>query len=113
MSLDLASLVAVDVHTHAEVSEHGHQSLPDDLMAASSAYFKTTDGRAPSLDELATYYRERRMAAVVFTVDSEHELGHAPVPNDDVARAALFFSCEDSGFTTGTELPVDGGFSWT
>jgi NAD(P)-dependent dehydrogenase (short-subunit alcohol dehydrogenase family) len=31
---------------------------------------------------------------------------------DDVARAALFFSCDDSGFTTGTELPVDGGFSW-
>jgi len=30
----------------------------------------------------------------------------------DVANAALFFSCEDSGFTTGTELPVDGGFSW-
>lgn len=30
----------------------------------------------------------------------------------DVARAALFFSTEDSGFTTGTELPVDGGFSW-
>lgn len=31
---------------------------------------------------------------------------------DDVARAALFLSTEDSGFTTGTELPVDGGFSW-
>ena len=31
---------------------------------------------------------------------------------DDVSRAALFFSTEDSGFTTGTELPVDGGFSW-
>jgi 3-oxoacyl-[acyl-carrier protein] reductase len=30
----------------------------------------------------------------------------------DVARAALFFSTGDSGFTTGTELPVDGGFSW-
>lgn len=30
----------------------------------------------------------------------------------DVARATLFFSTEDSGFTTGTELPVDGGFSW-
>lgn len=30
----------------------------------------------------------------------------------DVAKAALFFSTEDSGFTTGTELPVDGGFSW-
>jgi NAD(P)-dependent dehydrogenase (short-subunit alcohol dehydrogenase family) len=31
---------------------------------------------------------------------------------EDVVRAALFFSTEDSGFTTGTELPVDGGFSW-
>jgi NAD(P)-dependent dehydrogenase (short-subunit alcohol dehydrogenase family) len=31
---------------------------------------------------------------------------------EDVARAALFFTSEDSGFTTGTELPVDGGFSW-
>jgi NAD(P)-dependent dehydrogenase (short-subunit alcohol dehydrogenase family) len=30
----------------------------------------------------------------------------------DVALAALFLSTEDSGFTTGTELPVDGGFSW-
>lgn len=30
----------------------------------------------------------------------------------DVAKAALFLSTEDSGFTTGTELPVDGGFSW-
>lgn len=31
---------------------------------------------------------------------------------EDVANAALFFSTEASGFTTGTELPVDGGFSW-
>jgi NAD(P)-dependent dehydrogenase (short-subunit alcohol dehydrogenase family) len=31
---------------------------------------------------------------------------------EDVAKAALFVSCEDSGFTTGTELPVDGGLSW-
>ncbi len=31
---------------------------------------------------------------------------------EDVARATLFFSTEDSGFTTGAALPVDGGFSW-
>ena len=31
---------------------------------------------------------------------------------DDVARAALFFSTEDSAFITGAVLPVDGGFSW-
>ena len=31
---------------------------------------------------------------------------------DDVARAALFFSTEDSAFTTGAWIPVDGGFAW-
>lgn len=31
---------------------------------------------------------------------------------EDVASAALFFSTEDSGFTTGSWLPVDGGFAW-
>jgi NAD(P)-dependent dehydrogenase (short-subunit alcohol dehydrogenase family) len=30
----------------------------------------------------------------------------------DVARAALYFSSDDSSFTTGTELTVDGGFCW-
>lgn len=30
----------------------------------------------------------------------------------DVAAAALFLTSDDSAFTTGTELPVDGGFSW-
>ena len=57
-------------------------------MAASAEYFKAGDGRAPTLDDLADHYRERRMAAVVFTVDSEHQTGHPPIPNDDVARAA-------------------------
>lgn len=31
---------------------------------------------------------------------------------EDVTRAALFFSTEDSAFTTGAALPVDGGFAW-
>jgi 3-oxoacyl-[acyl-carrier protein] reductase len=31
---------------------------------------------------------------------------------DDVAKAALFLSCEDSAFTTGAALSVDGGMSW-
>lgn len=32
--------------------------------------------------------------------------------SNEVARAALFLSSEDSGFTTGAEIPIDGGFSW-
>lgn len=31
---------------------------------------------------------------------------------DDIAQAALFLTVADSGFITGTALPVDGGFSW-
>ena len=31
---------------------------------------------------------------------------------EDVVRAALFFSTDDSAFTTGAALPIDGGFSW-
>ncbi|HEX7819677.1 MAG TPA: SDR family NAD(P)-dependent oxidoreductase [Sphingobium sp.] len=31
---------------------------------------------------------------------------------EDIVRAALFLSCEDSAFSTGVALPVDGGFSW-
>jgi NAD(P)-dependent dehydrogenase (short-subunit alcohol dehydrogenase family) len=31
---------------------------------------------------------------------------------NDVAASALFFTTEDSAFTTGAWLPVDGGFAW-
>lgn len=31
---------------------------------------------------------------------------------EDIARAALYLSSDDSAFTTGTEIIVDGGFSW-
>lgn len=31
---------------------------------------------------------------------------------EDVARAALYLSCSDSSFATGTEIVLDGGFSW-
>ena len=67
---------AIDVHVHIEVDDHGHHSLPDDLVEAASRYF-SADGPRPDLDSVAAYYRERRMAAVVFTVDAETQLGHA------------------------------------
>ena len=31
---------------------------------------------------------------------------------DDIARAALYLSSDDSSFATGTEIVLDGGFSW-
>ena len=88
--IDLDALVAIDVHTHAEVSDGTATArLPDALMAASAKYFKAGDGRAPRpLDELAEHYRERRMAAVVFTVDAEPSTGHPPIANEDDRRGA-------------------------
>jgi hypothetical protein len=68
--LDLDALVAIDVHTHAEISDAGHCSLPDRFLSASATYFGTGD------------------AAVIFTVDTESFTGHPPIPNEQVAAAA-------------------------
>jgi predicted TIM-barrel fold metal-dependent hydrolase len=87
--MDLAELTAIDVHTHAEVSSRGDASLDDALNDASSAYFGIDKAaRKPTLEETAAFYRERKMAAVVFTVDAEHATGTPPVPNEEVAEAA-------------------------
>ena len=87
-TLDLDALVAIDVHTHAELGEHGELSLPDELMAAAATYFRAFGGRPPAIDVMAQLYRERRMAAVVFTVDSEAVTGQPPIPNEYVAEQA-------------------------
>lgn len=86
-ALDLDSLVAIDVHVHIEMDAHGHNSLPDDLAAAAAAYFKN-GGLQPELDAVADYYRQRSMAAVVFTVDATTNLGHEPVSSAEIAEGA-------------------------
>lgn len=86
-NLDLDTLGAIDVHVHVEIDGHGHASLPDDLVAAASKYF-AADATRPDLDSIAAYYRERRMAAVVFTVDAETGLGHSPISSADIAEGA-------------------------
>jgi hypothetical protein len=81
----LDDLVAIDVHTHANVSSGGHLSMPDAFEAAKNQYFKSA--AAPTVPELAAYYRERRIAAVVFTIDAESALGHSPISSEEIAAA--------------------------
>ena len=69
-AIDLTSIRAIDVHTHIEADDHGHLSLDQELMDASAAYFKADQMRTPTLDQVAQHYRERQMAAIVFTVDA-------------------------------------------
>ncbi|WP_406690458.1 amidohydrolase family protein [Saccharopolyspora sp. ID03-671] len=80
-------LVAIDVHTHAEISRDGHLSLSPELFGASEKYFKAEGHRQPGIAEMADHYRQRRMAAVVFTVDAEHATGHPRIANEEVAQS--------------------------
>ena len=88
LDMDIKSLVAIDVHTHAEVS----RKVRDDPMwkavqEASAHYFKD-ERPPPTISEVAVYYRERKMACVIFPVDMESTTGIERVPNEEVAEVA-------------------------
>lgn len=85
--IDIESIKALDMHVHIETDGHGHHSLPQHLIDAANSYFKVETQR-PTLDEIADYFRERHMAAVVFTVDAETALGHSPIDSFDIAEGA-------------------------
>jgi predicted TIM-barrel fold metal-dependent hydrolase len=90
--MDVEALTAIDVHTHAEIGEDGRGSLSPELLGASETYFKAYGHRQPTIAETAAYYRERRMAAVVFTVDAEHATGHPRIANEEVAAGCAAHS---------------------
>jgi predicted TIM-barrel fold metal-dependent hydrolase len=76
------------MHTHVEADRHGHFALDQELLDASAAYFKAGQSRTPTLDDIAQHYRERSMAAVVFTVDAESATGHTPLSSEEIAEGA-------------------------
>jgi uncharacterized protein len=84
--IDLDHVRAIDVHTHAEVSLAGHDGLPPALRAGAAKYFGNDE--LPTAQIVADYYRERSLAAVVFSVDTESVTGVAPVPNEEIAAIA-------------------------
>lgn len=86
-AIDVDRLDAIDTHVHIEVGADGHPSLPPALAEAASRYFKS-DGVTPDLASVAGYYRQRRMAAVVFTVDARTQLGHAPISSESIIEQA-------------------------
>jgi uncharacterized protein len=88
MSIDIDTVVAIDVHTHAERSAQGEEDeVALEYLAAAKRYFGG-EPRRPSTQEVADYYRERNMAAIVFTVDDESGMGRRRVSNEEVAEVA-------------------------
>lgn len=90
-TINAEAITALDVHVHVEVDSSGRQSLPSALTAASGQYFGSED-RSPSLESIAQQYRDRRMAAVVFTVDARTNLDHAPNSVEEIAKSAAAHS---------------------
>jgi uncharacterized protein len=86
--MDIENLVAIDMHTHAEVSSR----VPNDpnwkmFEEASEHYFKDERPRM-TISEIAAYYRVRKMACVIFPVDMESTTGIERIPNEEVAEVA-------------------------
>src|SRR4026209_1224062 len=79
-TIDVDRLVAFDVHVHLE---HTGDETEADKHAA--AYFK--GGSARDAASLAEYYRSRKMACVIFTVD-ETLTGTPRLSNDEVVEFA-------------------------
>jgi uncharacterized protein len=86
--MNVDALVAIDIHTHAEVST---RMLPDEAEAealeARGRYFRY-EVKHPTIVQMAEYYRSRKMAFVVFTVDHERGMGIKRISNEEVAESA-------------------------
>jgi predicted TIM-barrel fold metal-dependent hydrolase len=87
-AIDLDKLTAIDVHVHAERNADEPQDpVTEELLAAASSYFGSAPNQ-PTAQDVADYYRERNMLAVVFTVDDEAGMGRKRLGNAEVLQAA-------------------------
>jgi len=88
VSIDLDTIVAIDVHTHAERNAgEAPDPVTTEILDAAAAYFGGHPTQ-PTAQEVADYYRERHMLAIVFTVDDEAGMGRRRIGNTEVLEAA-------------------------
>ena len=85
--MKIADLIAIDFHTHAEVScWNPFDNYGEDIDRAADKYFGSS--RRPTIDETVAYYREKNIGLIMFTVDSETQTGRRRIPNEEIAEAA-------------------------
>ncbi len=88
MAIDVDSLTAIDVHVHAE---RNTDDAPDEVtveyLEAAARYFGGSPPQ-PTAYEVADYYRERNMVAVLFNVDDEAGMGRPRLGSEEVLAAA-------------------------
>jgi uncharacterized protein len=87
LTMNTNDLIAIDIHTHAEVScRNPFDSYGEEYDRAADKYFGSN--RRPTIAETVAYYRERKIGLVMFTVDSEAQLGRRRIPNEEICDAA-------------------------
>ena len=88
LKIDLDALIAIDIHTHAEMST---RLLPDEAEAealeARGRYFRY-EVKHPTIAQMAAQYRAKKIAFVIFTVDHERGMGIRRILNEEVAESA-------------------------
>lgn len=85
--IDLQNIIAIDVHTHAEVScRQPHDDFRPEFDEAFARYFKSA--HRPTIQETAEYCRERKIAFVMFCIDADFDLGRRRIPNEEIAEIA-------------------------
>ena len=85
--MDHQNLIAIDIHTHAEVScWNPFDNYGEEYDRAADKYFGSN--RRPTIEETVAYYRERKLGLVMFMVDAESNMGRRRIPNEEIAEAA-------------------------
>ena len=84
--MNLADLVAIDIHTHAWKSAYAAEDTPSDSQEAMGRYFRYAP-QYSTIPEMADYYRRLKMAFVVFTVDGEKGASRK-ITNEEIAELA-------------------------
>jgi predicted TIM-barrel fold metal-dependent hydrolase len=88
VSVDIEQITAIDVHVHAERNEDEPQDpVTQEVLTAAARYFGGAPPQ-PTARDVAAYYRERNMLAVIFNVDDEAGMGRRRLGNDEVLAAA-------------------------
>ena len=84
--MNLESLVAIDVHTHAWKSALRVDDAPSESQEAMGRYFRYQP-QHQTVPEMAEMYRKLKMAFVVFTVDGEKGASRR-ITNEEIAELA-------------------------
>jgi predicted TIM-barrel fold metal-dependent hydrolase len=82
-----ADLIAIDTHTHLEVScWNPFDNYGEEYDRAADKYFRSS--KRPTMAESLAFYREKKIGFVMFTVDAETQMGRRRIPNEEIAEAA-------------------------